>query len=271
MSENQLALDDNKNSFAKLLRCAKATALFELARSLTGGRLAAATILALFPPSMTMLTLLATNYAMPHLVIIGVTVFMVILLAQLLWAAPVVHTELEGKTWIYLASRPQGRVSTVLGKYAIAVFWGFNVAWTAMTLCMLGVLDLFTPHDLFYHWLIFTLMIALACIAYGSVFTLIGALFHRRAMVFCAGYALLSEVVLANIPAVISRFTVQFHLASLAVDLLGIDNPAAPMQHLYREQGPWTDLFLIFLITISCLAATIYTLRSREYITADEA
>ena len=73
-----LSMEADVSSGRRLVRAAKATALFELSRSLTGGRLAAGTVLALFPPSMTLLTLVATNYAVPHELVIGVMLFMVI-------------------------------------------------------------------------------------------------------------------------------------------------------------------------------------------------
>ncbi len=51
--------------------------------------------------------------------------------------APLVHAELEGRTWIYLAVRPRGRVSVLLGKYLTAVAWTTLAGWTSTTICVL--------------------------------------------------------------------------------------------------------------------------------------
>jgi len=258
-----------------ILRAARATALFELTRSLTPGRLASSLILALFPPTMMGLILFASGFSLPTEFVIMLTVFMVILLSLMLWASPVVYAELEGKTWIYLASRPKGRISTVLGKYAIAVFWSFTVGWSAMTICVIFNSTIGSPREKLHVWLVFSLLIALAGITYAAVFILIGALFHRRAMVFCAGYILLSEIVLPNVPAVISRFTVRYHLFSLALDLLPQKligaNEDSLVQNLYNRQPAWLDILMLVLITCLALGATAFTLQSREYLTADEA
>ena len=257
------------NTGVNILRAAWATALFELSRSLTPGRLAASLMLALFPPTMMGLILIASGFRAEIEIIIMITVFMVILLALLLWASPVVYAELEGRTWIYLASRPKGRISTVLGKYLLAVFWSFTVAWSAMTICVIFDTTM-NPRETFHVWWVFSLLIALASMTYAAVFILIGALFHRRAMVFCAGYVLLSEIALPNVPAVVSRFTVRYHLFSLALDLLGwTKNPT--LESMFNRQPAWLDILMLLLITSVALGATVYTLQSREYLTADEA
>lgn len=263
------------NTGIEILRAARATALFELTRSLTPGRLASSLVLVLFPPTMMALILIASRFTAEAESVTMISVFMVILLSLLLWASPVVYSELEGRTWIYLASRPKGRISTVLGKYAIAVFWTFAVGWTSMTTCVMFSSMFGSPRDTFQIWLVFSLLIALASITYAAVFVLIGALFHRRAMVFCAGYILLSEIVLPTVPAVISRFTVRYHLFSLALDLLPLNllrwTKEPIVQSIFNRQAAWLDILMLLLITCLALGATVITLQSREYLTADEA
>jgi ABC-type transport system involved in multi-copper enzyme maturation permease subunit len=257
-----------------ILRAAKATALFELARSLTPGRFASSLVLGLFPPCMLGLIMLASRMTAEVEVVIMITVFLVILLSLLLWASPVVYAELEGRTWIYLASRPKGRYSTVLGKYVIAVYWSFAISWGSMTVCLL-INEYFAhkPNETFRAWAIFSFLIALACPTYAAIFVFLGALFHRRAMVFCAGYILLSEIVLANVPAVVSRFTVRFHLLGLAIDLFDRKQwmPDPAMRAIFNRQPMWMDITCLMLFMVVFLAATMWALRTREYLTADEA
>ena len=51
------------------------------------------------------------------LILFGLIPEVITLFGLLLWVTPVVQAELEGRTWIYLAVRPRGRVSMLLGKY----------------------------------------------------------------------------------------------------------------------------------------------------------
>ena len=59
---------------------------------------------------------------------------LVTVLSLLLWATPNVHSELEGKSWVFIASRPGGRISNFLGKYMAAVYSSFLVSWASATL-----------------------------------------------------------------------------------------------------------------------------------------
>ena len=110
---------------------------------------------------------------------------------------------------------------------------------------------------------------------YASVFVLLGALAHRRAMVFCAGYVLLSEVWLASMPSVINRFTVRFHLYNLADSMLSFawldEGRRSVFREIFDSQPVWMDLLMLSAITTVTMGATVYTLMTREYLTADEA
>jgi hypothetical protein len=59
---------------------------------------------------------------------------LVCLLGLLLWITPLVQTEVEGKTWPYLAVRPAGKLPVLLGKYAAGVFWTMLTGWVALAL-----------------------------------------------------------------------------------------------------------------------------------------
>ncbi len=58
------------------------------------------------------------------------------LMGLLLWATPVIHSELEGGTWSYLAMRPGERGPILLGKYLAAVTWTALCAWISLTICV---------------------------------------------------------------------------------------------------------------------------------------
>jgi ABC-type transport system involved in multi-copper enzyme maturation permease subunit len=61
----------------------------------------------------------------------------VCLLGLLLWATPNVHSELEGRTWIYLAVRPDGKAMVLLGKYLTAVAWSASACLLALTISVI--------------------------------------------------------------------------------------------------------------------------------------
>ena len=253
-----------------------ATAEFDFRRSLTAGRLSAFAVLSLFPPTITAICLLGPGLeAAP--VIIGVTVMAAGVLAELLWATPIVYGELEGKTWPYLASRPRGVPAVLLGKYLVAALWTWAVCGTGLTLCTLLAAAAQVPNAL-RMWLVFSALIVLAAFAYAAVFALIGVLFHRRSMVFAMAYVILLEGVVAQIPAVVNQITVRHHLTALGVKWLDFrrlgdeEVPDFILQQMLGVQEPdWQNVVTIVATAAVALGASLRIICSREYATADEA
>lgn len=252
-----------------------ATAMFDLRRSLTISRLAVFVVLSLFPP-----TIVAINWFTAGLeaapVIIGVTVMMVGILAELLWATPIVYGELEGKTWLFLAVRPRGILAVLLGKYLIAVLWTMAVCNIAMTTCVLLAIAAKVPNAP-QMWLVFLIVITLAAFAYAAIFVLIGVLFHRRAMVFAMAYVIVFEVFVAQIPAIINQITIRHHLTALAVkwlDFRYLGDEAVPefiLQQMLGIQEPdWKNISMVVATTAIALAASMRIISNREYLSADE-
>lgn len=253
-----------------------ATAQFDYRRSLTASRLSAFAVLSLFPPAITAICLLGPGLdAAP--VIIGVTVMTAGVLAELLWATPIVYGELEGKTWPYLAARPRGVAAVLLGKYVVAALWTAAVCVTGLTLCVLlaaaaGV------SDALRMWLVFSALIVLAAFAYAAVFALIGVVFHRRSMVFAMAYVVLLEGVVAQVPAVVNQITVRHHLTALGVKWLGFrrlgdeEVPDFILQQMLGAQEPdWQNIVTVAATAAVALAASLRIICRREYSTADEA
>ncbi|MCY3011261.1 MAG: hypothetical protein ACK5OC_15240 [Pirellula sp.] len=145
----------------------------------------------------------------------------VTILSLLLWATPVVHSELEGQTWVYAVVRPGGRRSVLLGKYVVAVVWTISATCVAAT-CLIPAIYRLTGEHTIRIWAVTCLLNVLAAFAYGSAFVLIGTLLQRRAMVAGFLFALIVEALLSLVPAVISQFTVSFRLRSLLIQCLDI-------------------------------------------------
>lgn len=252
-----------------------ATALFDFRRSLTISRLSVFLVLSLFPPA-----IMAINLVGPGLeaapVIIGVTVMMVGILAELLWATPIVYGELEGKTWLFLAVRPNGIIAMLLGKYLIAVVWTMAVCTIALSISAV-LAALFEVPKAMQMWMVFEVLILLAAFAYAAIFALIGVIFHRRAMVFAMAYVIVFEVLVAQIPAVINQITVRHHLTALAVkwlDFRYLGDEEVPEFILQKMLGvqetDWQNILMVMATTAIALAASIQIISRREYLSADE-
>lgn len=257
-----------------------ATFQFELINFLSLQRLAVTAILALFPPVMLSLIFVGfrftnENFQFPLMVTV-LFVSIVCLLGMLLWATPNIYSELEGKSWIYVASRPGGRISIILGKYLSAVIFGFSICVVAITGCLVVIQwmtgSLSNP---IWVWFSMNLLYLIGCMSYGAIYSLIGTMFYRRAMVVAAAYTIVSGVVLANVPAVISRLTLRFHLQFIGINWFGEEMGIEIkdlLNHYSITDTPSSFYYLMWLGTaiLCALSAAAWVVMSREYVTSDE-
>lgn len=200
----------------------------------------------------------------------------VAMLSTFLWAAPAIASELEGRSWAYIATRPNGPVSVLLGKYLIGVVWGMSAAMTGLTLSLLIAN---TGEGYFYLFIPLATLILLSCPAYGAIFTLIGTIAPRRSMVVSVAYILTLEGLISilpvlGIPSLISRITVQYPLRSMMVRALRLDEVPEDFNPLTRlavsESSTLLDVGSILLITVAALTAAVFVLQSQELTQADE-
>jgi ABC-type transport system involved in multi-copper enzyme maturation permease subunit len=147
------------------------------------------------------------------IILYGLIPQVVCLLGLLLWVSPLRNTELEGRTWTYLAVRPGGKTAVLLGKYFNGVLWTAATAILGLTLAF--YVGQPTVYDRTKLYAVLCLLICCSCCAYGAVYALLGVLFPRRAIVISVAYMLILEVLVSNIPAVISKVTIQFRLLSI--------------------------------------------------------
>ena len=273
-------------TITKLWRGATATCMFELRRSMSAQRVSVTAGLALFPPAMLALLIVGAKVANADggaLMIDSaqfLSVFLialVMLLGLLLWATPNVYSELEGKSWLFVASRPHGRTSVFLGKFMASVLVSLAICFIAVTLCVLIIHhnnETIEPVNL---WLAMNFIYLLATLIYAAVFSLIGVVFVKRAMVVGAGFLIGFDVFLASLPgALINRFTVRHHLQEIGIATMGWFFPApAGSEKEYRfiygqEWATWIHVTVILLATILLLTAGAKIISSREYVTSDQ-
>lgn len=185
------------------------------------------------------------------------------MLGMLLWATPIVNSELESQSWIYSIVRPGGRQAMLLGKYVIAVLWTSSCGAVASTLAV-PMLNLAAP---FYNWLALVALCILSSIAHGALFAFIGVMFQRRAMVLAFTYTVLVEVVLGWIPAVINKFTVAFRLRSLYFQWLELpmvdflENP----EMIASQTSSWIHISCLLMGSAVLLAVAAWRVERAQY------
>jgi len=247
---------------------------FECRRTLSWRRLLLVAALALFPVGM----ILLIQYQGGHLeqeqraaaLLFVLTTEVLCLMGMLLWATPAIHGELESKTWTYLAVRPGGRGSILVGKYLAAVVWTTVSAWLSLAVC-LWVLH----YDMEVSPLAVPLggLALLSCLVYGAMFILLSVVFLQRAMVAAVAYTALMEVVVAWLPATINHLSVQYHLRCLLAKWMGwaLSSSNGSFDSLFFSSTPASRHLLILLGAAGMLlTAAVCILRQRELVRPDE-
>ncbi|MBL8891465.1 MAG: hypothetical protein JNL67_15910 [Planctomycetaceae bacterium] len=248
---------------------------FELRRSFSGQRTAIALCLAMFPPFimfMVFRTAGADGYALAEF-LMAVMLWIVGLLSLILWLPPGIYSELEGQTWILSTSRPFGRVSLLLGKYGAAAVWTLLVLAVSYGVTWAVCLRYFDLSE--FAWGFFQISI-LAALSYGAVFSLLAVLALKRAMGFAVGYVLVSELLLASVPAVVQKFTVRYHLQSIGLEtisdfgLASIDQDFVNNVILHEPLPLWANYACLVLGSLGVMLLTVAIVNYRQLITVHE-
>lgn len=201
-------------------------------------------------------------------VFFGLIPEVITLFGLLLWVPPLVHAELEGRTWIYLAVRPRGRVSVLLGKYLTAIAWTTLAGWTSATVCVL----IARPENGLRLWCTIVALVAIASVSYGALYALFGVWLHRRAMVLAVAYTLIFELLVSLIPAVINKFTVQYRLRGLFMtwmDWQRLMNDEAKELFLGNEPA-WLHLTILAVGVLVVMSVALQLIQRKEYATASD-
>jgi ABC-type transport system involved in multi-copper enzyme maturation permease subunit len=242
---------------------------FELARSFTVGRVALWVLLVAFP--IVLVGLLRTQIEVDRIEPWGLAVYLLIpeitcLLGLLLWATPVVSTELEGQTWTYLALRPAGRVTVALGKYVTAIAWTVSAAWIATTGCVL----LIGSDQAFRLWSVMSVLATLSCVTHAALFLLIGVLFFRRTMVAAVVYVLVVEFGMSFVPALINKLTINYRLRGLLAGWMQWEQARSQAENVFGSEPPAVHLVWLAGATCVFLVAAVLWVRRAEYPTQQE-
>ena len=158
----------------------------------------------------------------------------------------------------------------LLGKYFMAVTWAMSAALTGLTV---SVLIAQPPAGFLKLWGPLAGLVALSCPAYAAIYTLIGVIMPRRAMVLAVVYSLVLEGAISWFPAIINRVTVQFRLRSLFVEWFGMaSGPSTQVVDFYGfgDSSPTWHIGTLIVLSVVSMTLAILLLRWKELSQADE-
>ncbi len=256
------------------LRRIPAVFVFEWRRAMTVPRFAWMLALACFPPVLLLIIRMAAR-SEPPIEVAAVLVYVLspcvaCMMGVFLWATPALSSELEGRSWIYLAVRPYGSLAVLLGKYLVAVTWSIPIGLVSSIVGSL-VLMVHNPAKLMA---VECGLVVLSCVAYSALFLLIGVIVPKRAMVSGIAYIILVEIFLAMVPAAVNLLTIQYRLRCLLVRWMEIGPSSVrgnPVFIAYfGEEGALWHLGALMLFTAVCLVVAGLVLRYREFTAAAE-
>lgn len=249
--------------------------VFEWRRALTVPRLAWMVALAAFPPVLLLMIRLAARRDPPFeasaIVVYILSPCLACMMSVFLWATPAISSELEGRSWVYLAVRPHGPLSVILGKYLVAVSWAIPVGLVSS---ILGSI-IMGPADRVLRLIsVECSLVILSCLAYAAVFLLIGVIIPRRAMVVGVVYTIAIEVGAAFIPAAVNLLTIQHRLRCVLVRGMDLKESVAEnnpvfLSYFGTESSLW-HVGVLLVMTALYLTAAALLLQFREFTAAAE-
>ena len=185
-------------------------------------------------------------------------------LCALFYASALVAEEVEGKTLTYLLTRPVHRASILLGKFAAYLVTALVFVWpvTVLTFFLFA-----TSRGVGYlearAFVLFQDLgvIAIALVAYGAAFTLLGIVIKRpviAGLLFLYGWEFLTYA-----PGYLPRFTLTAYLRSLLSH-----RPVEEGVQLFQTTvlGTGESLLSLAILTVVFLVLAFGIFSRREYV-----
>jgi ABC-2 type transport system permease protein len=244
------------------------SALFRLTlRQVLGG--AKVWLLALFlglPVLLLAIVLSARGFRLPDReVALGLYYFVLYpqtlcILASLLYGSSLLAAEIEGKTLVYLFTRPVPRWRVLLQKYLATVAVLAVLTLGSLSACF--ALGAFPGGLRMYLTLSVAVVVALLC--YTAIFALLGLLVPRRAIPAGLIYAAVVEVLLSWVPALANELAVSHYLRSLSLHLSGRTLPPEVLEFV-RPVPLAQCLVALAVIPTLALCASALLVHRREW------
>jgi ABC-type transport system involved in multi-copper enzyme maturation permease subunit len=241
---------------------------FEWRRAMSPGRIAWWLVLAGFPVFLVVMIRItagsqnAPREFWPWFLVIMIPL-LVSMLGTLMWTSPAVSAELERRSWVYIAIRPNGRTAMLVGKYLAGVLWVLAAALTGLVISVAVA----GAEESGRILISLTGITILACPAYAAAYLLIGVLFPQRAMVLAVAYSLMFEVLISLIPAMVNQLTVSWRLRSLLCYWCDIEMPPAVD---FATPPAWVHVLMLIAYPLALLTASVFFIRRREFSSAAE-
>jgi ABC-2 type transport system permease protein len=145
-----------------------------------------------------------------YVLLSSVLSYRILALAAAIFSMAVVAQEVEGRTIVYLLTRPVPRQALLLGRAlaaAVVVFFVTSLSAIAVSLATRGSHNPLLAKDL--------IALAVGALAYTGFFTLV-SLVLNRAMVACLLFAFGWETLAAGVPGDLKLLTLNTHVMALA-------------------------------------------------------
>jgi ABC-type transport system involved in multi-copper enzyme maturation permease subunit len=176
--------------------------------------------------------------------------------------------EVEDKTITYLFTRPIPRGAVMMGKYLAYLACTILVVLASVMLVFFLVVPINggSIASSFLDLVKDLVLLAIGLIAYGALFSWVGAQFKRpllTGLVFVFGW----EQVALAFPGYLKRFTIIYYLQSLVPHAMPSDDLLGMLQSMMRETVPLsTVLIALATITLVFLSLAIRVVSRREYV-----
>lgn len=195
-----------------------------------------------------------------------------VILATLLYGSGLLSAEIEGRTLVYLLTRPLPRWCLLVIKYAATVL-------VLSALCLASLTVSFAiagfPGGARVGFALGT-SVFLACVAYTAVFGLIGLLVPRRAVPVGLIYAGILEIALSFVPAFVNRLAISHYLRSLAYHLADMplllrgERISIEALQFLGDTGPWASALTLIAFPLVALGISGTLLELREWALTDD-
>jgi ABC-type transport system involved in multi-copper enzyme maturation permease subunit len=178
---------------------------------------------------------------------------------SLSFATEALGGEREGRTLVWLLTKPVSRSAIYLAKFVGLLPWslGMNLGGFAV-LCLLGgppgrlALERYWP------------AVLLGTLAFCALFHLFSALFRRAAVVGLV-YAFFLETILGNMPGMLKRVSLSFYTRCLMFDLAGDYGVAPEKPEIYLPVSGTTAALALVGVTTVLLGAGMLWFSRAEY------
>lgn len=183
------------------------------------------------------------------------------LILALLYSTAIMSTEVAEKTLTYLFTRPIAKWKIVISKYLtiVACLGVSTLASLLVSWCILGL-----PGGL-RTLAAMSLATGVAIVVYCAIFAMLGIIFPKWAMVIGLIYAVVIEVFMSFVPAVINTLTATYYLRSVVMRMIADIELPPQIARMVGEASLTVSLSVLAVMTLTSLGVAALVASQREY------